>query len=66
MTVQTETKADTEAIPDQWPPVAHIVKTPFKEGDTALCGAKIMGVPLPEGTKVCEKCRLIWVNWAGQ
>lgn len=65
MTVQTEIETKPEQkedIGDQWPPLAHLVEWeqyPPKEGDTALCGAKLMGIGL-QGTagrkKVCQKC----------
>lgn len=60
MTTSTETKPRLEdGTMSQWPPLAHIVrKKPgtIKEGDLALCGAKLMGLNLPDATKVCEKC----------
>lgn len=42
-----------------WPPLAHLVRNAggkVKEGDKALCGAKLAGVPLDNATKVCKKC----------
>ena len=44
---------------NQWPPLAHIERKsdgPLREGKLALCGAKLMGIKLPDATKVCEKC----------
>jgi hypothetical protein len=43
----------------EWPPLAHLVRKdqlPAKEGDIALCGAKLMGINLDTANKVCEKC----------
>lgn len=46
----------------QWPPKAHIVRRkdlPVKEGTTALCGAKMMGIDLGDlsaNMKACPKC----------
>lgn len=58
-----ETKPElTEDVDTHWPPLAHLVEWenyPPKEGDIALCGAKLMGIGL-QGTsgrkKVCSKC----------
>jgi len=60
MTTTTETKPKTgSGAPPIWPPLAHIARKPqgtVKEGDLALCGAKLMGINLPDATKVCTKC----------
>jgi hypothetical protein len=58
------TKTDTKPVTSDgtisdWPPMAHIIRTAggdVKEGDRALCGAKLMGIDLPDATKVCKKC----------
>lgn len=56
----SETKVDTETmnevVPDVWPPVAHITRKPVREDGEALCGAKLMGMELPNASKVCPKC----------
>lgn len=58
----TKTKPSTGDTIGQWPPQAHIFKSHGvtaskpKEGDVALCGAKLMGLDLPTATKVCEEC----------
>lgn len=65
---QTDTKptADVSSgTPDQWPPVAHVWRKtgkPIKESDVALCGAKLMGIPLPNATKICAKCAELLKN----
>lgn len=57
----TETEPIAADAPPCWPPVAHIVRRenlPAKEGDIALCGARLMGLNL-DGAAVehlCEKC----------
>lgn len=59
---QTEPALDT---PTQWPPIAHIArKKPgtVKEGDVALCGAKLMGINLDSAYEVCEKCKNIFTG----
>ena len=63
MTTETQEKIDVDA-PAVWPPVAHLVHArnhPPKEGDLALCGAKLMGIDLENMgvKKVCKKCEEI-------
>lgn len=56
----TQTKTDTKTKSGSgnvWPPLAHLCREkPPKEGSLALCGAKLMGLDLPNATKVCRKC----------
>lgn len=56
----TKTKPSTGDTIGQWPPQAHIAQVKngevVKEGDVALCGAKLMGLDLETATKVCEEC----------
>ncbi len=55
---QPEVAPSTDS-PTHWPPIAHIWRKtgkPVKKGDVALCGAKLMGLTLPDATKVCETC----------
>jgi hypothetical protein len=62
MSTKTETKPKpvlSDGTMNQWPPLAHIERKsagPLREGKLALCGAKLMGIRLPDATKVCEKC----------
>lgn len=59
MTTETEVKPKlSDGSIGEWPPLAHIVRKGAdpKEGDKALCGAKLMGIPLDSATKVCAKC----------
>ncbi len=56
--LDTETR-DVTDTGNVWPPLAHIFdhsKGEVKEGDLALCGAKLMGLHLPDATEVCKKC----------
>jgi hypothetical protein len=57
---QLDTKPKTsDGTGNCWPPLAHIFdqsKGAVKEGDTALCGAKLMGIDLPDATKLCKNC----------
>tara|TARA_R110002094_G_scaffold220250_1_gene192824 strand:+ start:53973 stop:54185 length:213 start_codon:yes stop_codon:yes gene_type:complete len=61
-TTKPETTNDTLS---QWPPQAHIFKSHGpkasepKEGDLALCGAKLMGMDLKSAQVVCKKCMAI-------
>lgn len=53
---RTDERLDTGNI---WPPLAHIIRKenqPAKEGDLAICGAKLMGLDLPDAKKMCKKC----------
>jgi hypothetical protein len=55
---QVSTEVSTDA-PTHWPPLAHIWRktgSQPKKGDVALCGAKLMGLTLPDATKVCREC----------
>ena len=51
------------AVPPQWPPIIHIVKrrssfAPVEEGQTALCGEKVIEeIQNPDQATVCKKCR---------
>lgn len=62
--IEVEPKPELDDIaPSCWPPVVHIVRKknyPVKEGDLALCGAKLMGLNIGRLSnirgKVCEKC----------
>jgi len=59
MSTSTETKPQLGMPSDQWPPLAHIERKsdgPLKEGKLALCGAKLMGIPLDNASAICEKC----------
>lgn len=60
MTTETKTKPKAGGGGlDQWPPLAHIVDKrdgAVKEGRKALCGAKLMGIELPDAAEVCQKC----------
>jgi hypothetical protein len=56
--LDTETQLDDGTM-SEWPPLAHIHdkrEGKLKEGKLALCGAKLMGLDLPDAVKVCEKC----------
>ncbi len=58
MTTETKPKLDDSGL-DQWPPLAHIIRKkdiPVKKGTIALCGAKLMGIELPNPSKTCKKC----------
>jgi hypothetical protein len=58
MSTSTEAKLDYGTM-NQWPPLAHIERKsdgPLREGKLALCGAKLMGIPLDDAHKVCEEC----------
>ena len=58
MTTQTKTKL-SNGTGTHWPPLAHLadkLKGTVTEGDYALCGAKLMGINLPDAAKVCQKC----------
>lgn len=60
--MKTLTKPSTTDGLTQWPPVAHIERKsdgPLREGKLALCGAKLMGIPLDDAAKVCAKCERI-------
>ncbi len=53
------TPKTSDGAPPCWPPLAHIERKsdgPLVEGKLALCGAKLMGIKLPDAAKVCEKC----------
>lgn len=56
--MKTQTKPKTSnGSGTVWPPLAHLTRErPPKEGSLALCGAKLMGLDLPNATKVCRKC----------
>jgi len=57
-TTKPEPRLD-DCTMNQWPPLAHIADKPqgtVKEGDRALCGAKLMGINLPNAREVCGKC----------
>lgn len=56
--MKTETKTKTDSgTGNQWPPLAHLCREiPVKKGSLAICGAKLMGLDLPNATKVCTKC----------
>lgn len=59
MATQLDTKPSLGTPSDQWPPLAHIERKsdgPLVEGKLALCGAKLMGIPLDNASAVCEKC----------
>lgn len=60
MSTELEDNPVLDEAPPQWPPVAHVTRKdePVREGMRALCGEKLMGVPLDWRTasKVCEKC----------
>jgi len=54
--VQDKTRL-TDVVSDQWPPLAHITEDmPVRDGSLALCGAKLMGIELPDAAVVCTKC----------
>lgn len=56
---KTKPKPKLGSPSDHWPPLAHIERKsdgPLVEGKLALCGAKLMGIRLPDAAKVCEKC----------
>lgn len=59
MSTKLDTKLDDASIAE-WPPLAHIIhehQKPAQEGTIALCGAKLMGLDLPNDTKtLCKKC----------
>lgn len=66
MTTETITEIETDSKLDSgacWPPLCHLIDKreypgPVKEGDIALCGAKLMGIDLQNVAvrKVCAKC----------
>lgn len=60
MTTTTKTEPKTSEPIGQWPPLAHLVhkdNLPAKDGDLALCGAKLMGLnDLDDSSHICEKC----------
>jgi hypothetical protein len=59
MSTSIETKPQLGSPSDHWPPMAHIERKsdgPLREGKLALCGAKLMGIPLDDAHKVCEEC----------
>ena len=59
MSTTTDTKPSIGTPSDHWPPLAHIERKsdgPLVEGKLALCGAKLMGIPLDDASKVCTKC----------
>lgn len=58
-TMQTKTKPALDDALACWPPKAHIIHKrdqPAKKGTIALCGAKLMGIDLPDDTPPCDKC----------
>lgn len=56
MPTDTQPKTDSN-VPTQWPPIAHIKRgSEVDEGDEALCGERLMGIPLDAASKVCEEC----------
>lgn len=59
MQTDTQPQIDDGTL-THWPPVAHIArgKDP-REGDEALCGARLMGLKLDDASKVCEECRRV-------
>lgn len=63
MSTTTDTKPKLDDTIGQWPPMAHIERKsdgPLKEGKLALCGAKLMGIPLDDASQMCEKCIAIF------
>tara|TARA_R100001086_G_scaffold245787_3_gene177156 strand:+ start:1899 stop:2093 length:195 start_codon:yes stop_codon:yes gene_type:complete len=63
--MQTETKPDVTTL-TQWPPLAHIARgRDPKEGDEALCGAKLLGIKLDDASEVCEECARIFREESG-
>ena len=59
MSTKVEDKPQLGSPSDHWPPMAHIERRsdgPLVEGKLALCGAKLMGIPLDSASKVCERC----------
>jgi hypothetical protein len=59
MSTSIETKPQLGSPSDHWPPLAHIERKsagPLREGKLALCGAKLMGIPIDSAHKVCEQC----------
>lgn len=59
---QPEATLSTDNL-THWPPLVHIWRKtgkPVKKGDVALCGAKLMGLALPDATKVCPECMEIF------
>jgi len=58
MPTETQPKLDDTPL-TQWPPVAHLLRgggRDPKEGDKALCGARMMGIKLDDAAEVCEEC----------
>jgi hypothetical protein len=57
---KTTTKPETDDTTlSSWPPKAHIFDDragELKEGQLALCGAKLMGMDLKSAQVVCKKC----------
>ena len=56
-----EVERETEiAVEDDSPAIGHIGRPGWRtdpEGPTALCGARLIGVPAPEGHQtVCAEC----------
>lgn len=69
MSTSTDTKPSIGTPSDQWPPLAHIEdkrEGPLVEGKLALCGAKLMGIPLDNASAMCEKCIEIFKRETGQ
>jgi hypothetical protein len=63
VTTETETKPVLGSPPDQWPPLAHLIRKedePAGEGTVALCGTRLMGIDLGRlrnaSGPICGKC----------
>lgn len=58
MTTELDDAPALDEAPPQWPPVAHLVekRQPIREGMIALCGERLMGIPLDDAQAVCEEC----------
>jgi len=57
MSTKTITKPTTEGPLAEWPPLAHLTADlPLRKGSIAFCGAKLMGIDLPDASKICTKC----------
>ena len=64
MQTETEEQVDVDTC---WPPLAHLYdgRQGLKEGTLALCGAKLMGIPLPNTSKTCKECEEIYAQLFG-
>lgn len=65
MPTETQPKLDDGTI-THWPPLAHIARgQDVREGHEALCGARMMGIKLPDAAEVCEECVRIFREEVG-